>query len=99
MSKVKSKYIDLVEDYINLLKEMKCASERKNGYKKYDITNPSDREKCLNHCLWMLEKMKNDFQNDSEKFMRWLGFVQGQLELLEVFTISQMRKHNVSGEM
>lgn len=29
-----------------------------------------------------------------EKFMRWLGFIQGAFWSMEVFTIEQMKEHN-----
>lgn len=49
----------------------------------------------FHHLIEMLEKMDN---LEGAKVHRWLGFVQGQLEFMEAFTIDQMRRHNKLGE-
>jgi hypothetical protein len=55
----------------------------------------------LQHVLWMLDEMENWIRDQMtmdakkwEKVQRWLGFVQGALWSLGIYTIDEMRKQN-----
>lgn len=54
----------------------------------------------LCHVKWMLTEMK-EYTPDrsSDKLNRWLGFVQGVFWCEDVYTIDEMRTHNMSGEV
>ncbi len=43
------------------------------------------------HLAWMLEEIPKI--EDAEKRARWIGFVQGHMWTLGVFTIDEMREH------
>ena len=49
----------------------------------------------LEHCHGMLDKMV-EFVHEGrmEKAFRWLGFVQGTLWALRVFTLTDLKNHN-----
>mgnify|MGYP003395309543 FL=1 len=48
-----------------------------------------------NHCKYILEQILTFIkQNNTEKAMRWLGFVQGCLWTCHYFTIDELRGHN-----
>ncbi len=50
---------------------------------------------ALAHCHQMLDKMEQ-FLNDGkiEKFMRWLGFIQGVLWRCHEFSLEELKSHN-----
>jgi hypothetical protein len=55
------------------------------------------REMILNHSRWMCQELSQ--MEDTEKAMRWLGFVQGIFWVLGKRTIEEMRSDNrMSGE-
>ena len=50
---------------------------------------------CRPGCLNMIEPMHSFLAEDKlEKLMRWLGFLQGTLWVLGVFSIDELRLHN-----
>jgi hypothetical protein len=51
------------------------------------------------HVMWMLEEMKKFGDDDYDKAMRWLGFVQGVLWVDGGWSIDQMRAHNTVGKL
>jgi hypothetical protein len=51
------------------------------------------------HVMWMLEEMKKFGDEDYDKAMRWLGFVQGVLWVEGAWSIDQMRAHNRVGNL
>ncbi len=49
----------------------------------------------LAHARWMCGEIKRLCEEEkTNKAMRWLGFVQGILWTMGVFTISELRSHN-----
>lgn len=49
---------------------------------------------ALNHLLTMLIRMEGYLEEGRrEKFMRWLGFVQGSLWVLGCFSLNELRSH------
>lgn len=55
---------------------------------------PSSSE-ALSHVLWMLGEMRKHIEaQETEKVMRWLGFVQGVLWTTDVYSIDEMRDDN-----
>ena len=54
--------------------------------------SPPSQAAAYDHVLWMCsEGAKLAFDGKVEKAMRWLGFVQGTLWLLWVYSIDEMR--------
>ena len=50
---------------------------------------------CRPGCLNMIEPLHSFLAEDKlEKLMRWLGFLQGTLWVLGVFSIDELRLHN-----
>jgi len=78
--------LDVCEKYDKLLHQ-----------KNIEIIEDNDTYGNLDHIRWMLNKIIdsiNDNKIDSEKFNRWLGFIQGVLWSQEIRTINEMRKDN-----
>ena len=50
----------------------------------------------LQHLASMLSRMEDMYDEDPEKAMRWLGFVQGVLWSQGIYTIDELRIHNTS---
>lgn len=50
------------------------------------------------HLMWMCDKAEFEFipQNQVDKAMRWLGFIQGVLCARGVFTLEELRAHSRS---
>lgn len=59
------------------------------------IPGEKSKRPAMNYLMWMCKKIQGI--SDKEKAMRWLGFIQGVLWILGVFSISQMREHNRNG--
>jgi hypothetical protein len=51
------------------------------------------KEKALAHLLWMCHNMPNKEDNPF-KWNRWLGYIQGQLVLLELISLSACKDLN-----
>jgi hypothetical protein len=64
---------------------------RERGGSGVDVTGCPIRP--LWHVYWMLGQMKGMVE-DSEKFARWLGFVQGVLWMEGLYSIDELREHN-----
>jgi hypothetical protein len=48
----------------------------------------------LQHCGWMLDQMVGLIRNNEiEKAHRWLGFVQGTLWVLRIYSIDELKGH------
>ena len=49
------------------------------------------------HCYWMLGQMEQFLAKDKiDKAFRWLGFIQGVLWMHGLYTIDELRDHNLS---
>ena len=53
----------------------------------------------LRHLLSMLTRMEEMSGDDPETAMRWLGFMQGTLWALGIYTIDELRVHNTSPDL
>jgi len=58
-----------------------------------DIEAPT-LEKRLDHILWMCEQVPGMYEENVEKAMHWLGFMQGALMSMNVMTIDEMKEDN-----
>ena len=53
------------------------------------------REQALAHCYTMFDKMEVFLtEGRIAKTFRWLGFIQGVLWVLGVYTLEQLKNHN-----
>ncbi len=68
----------------------------------YDLTVPSaasPERVALSHALFMCSEIERLIGlNEISKANRWLGFVQGIFWAMGVYTINDMRKHNMPAE-
>ena len=65
------------------------------GKKNLRAEQSQDNWDRLAHCHGMLDEM--DFfiqQNRMEKVFRWLGFIQGCLWSMSVYTLDDLKNHN-----
>jgi hypothetical protein len=53
----------------------------------------------LEHLLFMLNRMETMYEEDPEKAMRWLGFVQGVLWSQGDYTIDELRIQNTNPDL
>ena len=52
---------------------------------------------AMSHCHSMLDQMEEFVKEGRmDKVFRWLGFIQGVLWVLRVFTLDQLKSHNQS---
>jgi len=60
-----------------------------------DKRKPDSEIDVLAHCLSMLPQMK-EFLDDgrTDKVFRWLGFIQGCLWVLKIYTLNDLKNHN-----
>ena len=49
---------------------------------------------ALHHAAYMVEKMPTMYDENPEKAMRWLGFVQGVFYMTGYMTVDDMKDHN-----
>ena len=75
------KFIEILRKYEDVLEQQQMEGG----------TNPH-----LDHCLEKMIPEMREFHWDkqSDKAMRWLGFIQGVLYAHNVFTIDEMKEHN-----
>lgn len=57
-----------------------------------EASTPAER---LGHLLWMCEEARTFLPEKVDKAMRWLGFIQGALWVLEVSTIEESKRANM----
>ena len=53
----------------------------------------------LEHCLWMLHKMRAMLKEkvcDTEKLLGWMGFIQGCFAFGQIFTVQELRDQSRS---
>ena len=53
------------------------------------------RGEALRHLLFMCDHVEKLVDTDLEKAMRWLGFMQGVFWAQGIFTLGDLRVHNV----
>ena len=62
------------------------------GYKAQQHGNPISSRELLEHARWMIQEMLSHLEKwPDRKLNRWLGFVQGILNITAVYSISQLR--------
>lgn len=58
--------------------------------------HPGTYEEILAHCNWMLDEMEEYLEDGRlEKVNRWLGWVQGVFFVCGIFTLDELRSHNM----
>ena len=96
----KDQSLRVVTNYIKDLYSFNIMSKR---HLDLDINNfdmSKDRNSMLEHSHWMCEQMISqcdDYDNNIEKVMRWLGFVQGIFWTTGFYSIDKMRTDNRIG--
>lgn len=56
---------------------------------------PLHPEMCCGHCLGMIETMRTFLEEGRmDKVMRWLGFMQGVMWTLGIYTMDELKGHN-----
>lgn len=56
---------------------------------------PKSDNDFLAHCHGMLDEMKTFIEEGRmEKVFRWLGFIQGCLWIIGVYTVEEIKNHN-----
>lgn len=56
---------------------------------------PALNKECLAHCHWMLDEIERFLtEGRLDKVFRWLGFIQGCLWKVEIYTLEDMKNHN-----
>lgn len=48
----------------------------------------------MNHLRWMCDEVPRIVDENVEKAMRWLGFMQGAMMVLDVMTVAEMKEDN-----
>jgi len=71
---------------------------RRVGPEKHPYDSlPADDAAALRHCHQMLDRMEEFVrEGHMDKAFRWLGFLQGVLWRCGVFTLDELRHHNMS---
>lgn len=62
--------------------------------KQANFDLPPTRGEAIRHLLSMCDQIETFMEEDVEKAMRWLGFMQGVLWLNGSFTLNELRRHN-----
>lgn len=75
-----------------LAKRVVCCQLTEEEYESYEVSET----RYLEHAHWMCEHILNVLvvDNEVEKCMRWLGFIQGVLGVVRWFSISELRDHS-----
>jgi len=74
--------------------EINCEPAKRCNLLSLDNQGPER----FGHIHWMLKEMQSFQVEHTEKAMRWLGFVQGALWGLGVFSIEEMKEDNRGAE-
>ena len=63
---------------------------------RYDIGHCGIATKAdtFRHLKWMLTEMKTFQETERTKSMRWLGFIQGVLWQMGIYSIEDVKNHN-----
>lgn len=82
----KQKWVDLVDYYEQHLDNL------------FPDVGPERRsQNDVSHIKAMIPLMREHLAEKPEKFMRWLGFLQGWMWAAKIFTIEEMAEHNKNG--
>ena len=75
------------------MKENKIIDVCEKYSKKLKKFHQADKK--VYHIKWMIMKISEFIkENQQEKANRWLGFIQGVLWAMEIYTVDEMREHN-----
>lgn len=67
----------------------------KRGIPKQKCLAPSSNAECLAHLHAMLDQMEEFVKEDRmEKVFRWLGFIQGALWRMGIYSLEELKNHN-----
>jgi hypothetical protein len=80
--------IDLCKSYIERL------DEEWGVYKAVRNDKADGPYEHLCHCKWMLAEIPKFLEENQEKAMRWIGFVQGVFWSNGIYSVYEMREHN-----
>ncbi|RJO60011.1 hypothetical protein C4544_06605 [candidate division WS5 bacterium] len=84
----KAQITELIDSYISNLE--KRGAKEFSGY-----TEIRTEEERMGYLLWFCKETKKFAEKgDLEKAGRWLGFIQGTLWALNIYSIDEMRDHN-----
>lgn len=53
-----------------------------------------DENRRLNHCYWCCHQALAFIGDQTDKAHRWLGYVQGVLHALHIFSLDELRAHS-----
>ena len=85
------------EKIIEVLNKYRSALEKFNISPKqypHDLASPS-KEDAIAHVLLMMNTMEEFLKADRiEKAFRWLGFIQGCLWQIDIYSIEDMKNDN-----
>ncbi len=66
-----------------------------DGPQQIDHNLAPTRGEALRHLLFMCDHVEKMVEEDIEKAMRWLGFMQGVFWSQGIFTLNDLREHNI----
>lgn len=73
---------------------------------QYGTTDILADSEVAAHLRWMCGRVLNDFlpifvacSDTADRVNRWLGYVQGELRAMNLFSVSEMRAHNREGRV
>lgn len=79
----REKCLELIDRYERFLEPLSTTKLKK----------PKDPE-MVRHLLGMLPQMRLFVISNPDKFMRWLGFIQGVLWQRKWFTLEELKEHS-----
>ena len=86
----REKVLDIIKTYSRNLDAIGYTAKR--SLTKNDVQCNLD----LRHVNWMCEDILGKQEEfETEKLMRWLGFIQGVLYVWRIYSIDEMRQHNM----
>lgn len=95
----KDKCYKVVGIYREKLGGNTLTTAEKVKFSQYNLLLPQDRAAGLVHCCQMLDQMEKFIEEDRmDKFFRWLGFIQGALWALGVYTVADLKGHSKPDE-
>lgn len=100
------KVIEVLGRYTFMLEGNGYAPARSDPNSRISLSNPNDKHRLLCHLAWMcheakrflidsMEQYPGGTQSKIEKAMRWLGYIQGCLACLDLYTVEELRRHNM----
>ncbi|PIP55763.1 MAG: hypothetical protein COX06_01695 [Candidatus Zambryskibacteria bacterium CG22_combo_CG10-13_8_21_14_all_42_17] len=92
-----NKVLDVIALYRQKLEKV-TVNEISHPYQAL-LPNKDVRKRALLYCYNMLSKIEGFVaENRMDKVFRWLGFIQGVLWVLQVFSLDDLKNHNRPAE-